>query len=296
MDELPKDTTGPRRGTRCSLLAKVNLPAELDRWWYYTKYNLRDVYDAYLSPSRPPVRTPFGFSLGGSQSQHHVAMQGGTFDHHEVVLLQRLLADADALIDVGANIGYFACLARQMGKRAVAIEPLPANLKHLYANLRINGWSDTEVFPMAASDTAGQLTLFGASSTGASLISRWAGAPILFHRTVAVSMLDRMVGSAPGRLVIKIDVEGNEYRTLLGARSLLDRVPRPKWFIEISLNEFLPSGSNADFAPTFELFFERGYKIERLEDGELVRVTRDDVQRWVRDNKTGVNFFNYLFT
>jgi FkbM family methyltransferase len=277
-------------------LAKVNLPPELNRWWYYTKYNLRDVYDSYLSPSLPPVKTPFGFSLGGSRSQHHVAMQGGTFDHHEVVLLQGLLADADALIDVGANIGYFACLARQMGKRAVAIEPLPANLKHLYANLRINGWSDTEVFPMAVSDKAGQLTLHGASSTGASLVSKWAGAPSLFQRTVAVSMLDRMAGSVPGRLVIKVDVEGHEYRTLLGARGLLDRTPRPRWFIEILLNEYHPTGANPDFASTFELFFERGYKVERLDDDKLVPITREDVQRWARDKKTGVRFFNYLFT
>jgi FkbM family methyltransferase len=271
-------------------------PQGFDRWWSYTKYNLRDVYDSYLSRSLPPVQTPLGFKLSGSSSQHHVAMQAGKFEAHEVALLQRLLTDADALIDVGANVGYFTCIARQMGKRAIAIEPLPANLRHLYRNLAINGWSDTEVFPMAASTEPGQLTLHGASSTGASLIDNWAGAPSLFRRTVAVSTLDRMVGAISGKLVIKIDVEGHEYRALLGAGSLLDRSPRPAWFCEISLHEFHPSGSNQDFAPTFDLFFQRGYKAERLEDGRLVPVTVDDVRRWVRDRNTGVPFFNYLFT
>jgi FkbM family methyltransferase len=274
----------------------VNLPARVNRWLYYAKYNVRDVFDSYLTRALPPEPTPFGFAMGGSQSQHHVAMRSGTFEAHEVALLQKLLGSADALIDVGANVGYFTLIARQMGKKAIAIEPLPANLRHLFANLRLNHWSDTEVFPMAASDQPGQLTLHGASSTGASLIDNWAGAPSLFRRTVSVSTLDRMVGQVPGRLVIKIDVEGHEYLTLLGARGLLDRQPRPAWLCEISLNEFHPAGANANFGPTFELFFERGYSAQRLEDDRLVAVTREDVQRWVRDGRTGVKWFNYLFT
>ena len=274
----------------------MQLPPRFQTWWFYTSHNIRDVYDAYLSRAIGPAQTPFGFRLGGSQSQHHVAMQKGAFDVHEVALLQGLLSDADVFVDVGANIGYFTCIARQMGRRAVAIEPLPTNLRHLYANLRLNGWDDTEVFPMAASNSPGQLTLHGASSTGASLIDNWAGAPSLISRTVSVSTLDRLVGTVPGRMVIKIDVEGHEYKTLLGAQSLLDRPERPKWFIEISLNEFHPSGSNKDFAPTFDLFFQRGYKAQRLEDGALVPVVAADVERWADANSTGCNYFNYLFT
>ena len=32
---------------------------------------------------------------------------------------------ADIFVDVGSNIGFYACLARSMGLHVIAVEPLP---------------------------------------------------------------------------------------------------------------------------------------------------------------------------
>ena len=101
----------------------------------------------------------------------------------ETALMRQHLSQSDVFIDVGANIGFYSCLARSLGKQVIAIEPLLKNLNHLYSNLIDNTWKDVEVFPVGLSDHPGLAVLYGASSTGASLISNWVG--LLFGTGIA---------------------------------------------------------------------------------------------------------------
>jgi FkbM family methyltransferase len=227
----------------------------------FRNFTIQDIKDSYLSRPLPPVMTPLGFRFGGLRSQHHRAMQTGTFEPAEVELFKRELSDPETiLVDVGANAGYFTCLARSLGRRAIAIEPLPLNLRCLYANLEANGWMDTEVWPLAVSERPGLAPLWGASSTGASLIENWAGAPSAFRRMVPVTTLDTILASVRGKLLVKMDVEGHEYEALLGARETIKR--GAKWLVEITTNEFHPSGGNPHHAETLALF--EGYGSEHL--------------------------------
>jgi FkbM family methyltransferase len=271
--------------------------SRLSRDLFYLKHNARDVYDTYLSRHRAPRATPMGFSFGGLSSQHHVAMQAGTFEPHEVAVLSAVIEKVDVFVDVGANVGYYTCIARHLGKPAIAIEPMPTNLSVLYENLRANSWEDTEVVPMGVSDRPGVATLFGASSTGASLVDNWAGAPSLIKRHISVSTLDILLSGRfrDERLLVKVDVEGHEYPALRGAASLLARDKKPVWFVEISLQQFHPSGRNPHFLDTFDLFGAQGYATYLLSDGRLVRTGREDVVRWEQRGHTDTADFNYLF-
>jgi FkbM family methyltransferase len=268
------------------------------RQWKYARFNLMDIHDMYLARPLAPVMTPFGFKFGGLASQHHLAMQQGTFERAEVSLLSRLLRDSDVFVDVGANVGYFTCLARHGCKPTIAIEPLPKNLGALYANLLANGWADTEVIPMAASDTVGIQILYGASSTGASLIDNWAGALSAFRHNICVSTLDNIIGDRfeGKRLLIKMDVEGHEHPALRGARGLLSRNVKPIWLIELTFHEYHPDGHNPNFANCFEFFFELGYEVHLLSGAELKQITREDIARWRVAGKTDSAYVNYLFT
>jgi len=263
----------------------------------YAKYNARDVYDTYMAAQTPVVPTPLGFNFGGLASRAHAAMQEGTFELAEVRLLSSLMPHVDLFVDIGANVGYFTCLARTLGKPAVAVEPMPKNLAALYRNLRANNWTDTEVLPLAASGRVGLETLYGASGTGASLIDQWAGAPSAFKRTICVSTMDnlfagRFVGA---RFLVKIDVEGNEYQTLLGAQQLLRRSPPPVWLVEITSHEYHPDGNNPTFAQSFGLFFDCGYRAFLVKSDALSEVTDSDVRRWTVAGKTDCSDINYLF-
>ncbi len=265
------------------------------------KYNatneLRDIRDSYLRGSLKAVDTPYGFKLRGSSSTHHLGMQKGTFEEEETALIRQHLSQSDVFIDVGANIGFYSCLARSLGKQVIAIEPLPNNLNHLYSNLIENNWKDVEVFPVGLSDHPGLAVLYGASSTGASLIGNWAGASKRFRRVISLSTLDIIRGErfAGKKMFIKIDVEGFEYPVLQGALKTMEMTPRPTWIIEICLNEFHPSGLNPNYAATFKMFWEHGYEV-RTADRQNKLIQSGDIKRWIQSGRCDSGVINYIFT
>ena len=237
--------------------------------------------------------TPYGFRLAGN-----AAMQAGGFEPQEVELVRGLLAERDLLVDVGANIGLYTCLARSLGRRAIAVEPHPANLRLLRANLQSNGWSDTEVVEAGLADKIGEAELLG-SNTGASLISGWAGAPrgtLLRHR-IRLDTLDAVLGDrfAGERLLVKIDIEGAEHACLRGAARTLARQPTPVWLVELCFTENFPGGKNPNFVASFDLFFDRGYRAFTA-NAERRAVSRSDVLRWASAGRSESGVYNYLFT
>jgi FkbM family methyltransferase len=271
--------------------------ALLSRRFFYFRHNARDIYDSYLAPSLAPKPTPLGFMLGGLGSQHHRAMQDGSFEPAEVRCLTQLMQRADVFVDVGANIGYYTCLARSLGKCAIAIEPMRNNLRCLLRNLQTNGWTDTEVIPTGVSDRIGIATLYGASSTGASLIDQWAGAPSSIHRLIPVSTLDAVLGERfPGsRLLIKVDVEGLEHQVLAGSGNLLRREVKPVWLIEITHHEYYPGGRNPFFEDVFRSLWEHGYESFLLHQERLRSVSASDVARWTSQGHTDTPAISYVF-
>ena len=257
----------------------------------------KDIFATYQSSKPAKMRiTPLGFKLRGSQSVHHLAMQRGTFDNTEKAFLQEQLKAVDVFVDIGANIGYYTCFARSLGKSVIAIEPFSKNLKYLYENIKVNNWKDIEVFPVGLSDQPGLATFYGGTSTGASLIDNWAGASRIFQRTVAVSTLDIILGNrtAGKKILIKLDVEGAEYPVLLGSKNILCSQPRPIWIVEICLAEYHPDGMNKNFKNTFDLFWENGYLAYTADQNNRL-IEPHDVKRCMLQKQSDLGTINIHF-
>jgi FkbM family methyltransferase len=210
----------------------------------------RTLRDAYLMQHRKFSETPYGFRLIGPG-----AMQTGTFEPEETALIQEHLDRIDVFVDIGANIGFYTCLALSAGKYTIAVEPLRRNLDSLYANLAENGWRNVEVYPVGLASQPGLATLYG-EATGASLVSGWAGASPLLKRTIPLTTLDILMGErfCGKNLFIKVDVEGAEFDLLQGAARTLAMSPAPVWMVEIGLTEHYPAGFNPNYASTFAPF------------------------------------------
>lgn len=237
-----------------------------------------------------PLLTPFGFKFAGNQS-----MITGSFERDEIAAFLKYIPRASACIDIGANIGFYTCLAASQGKHAVAIEPLRNNLKMLYANLACNEFTEVEVFPLGLSGRGGIKRLFG-YGTGASFVSGWAGVSDRHYEIVPVTTLDIIVnGRFDGQpLFIKMDVEGFENEVLKGAGHTLSASPKPIWLVEICLDEHFPGGLNHEFRQTFEVFRDHGYEARTADDsGQLV--TPEDVSRWADKGHVDFGRHNYLF-
>ena len=235
-----------------------------------------------------PRRTPEGFRLLGDGSMHD-----GTFEPEERRLVGRLLSEADVFVDVGANVGYYTCMARAAGKEVVAVEPLESNLRLLFRGLQANGWDDIEVWPVGVTDRAGLRALYG-GGTGASLVPGWAGSSPAWKETIAVTTLDTLFAHrfCDRRMLIKMDVEGAEFAALAGAQSLLARAPKPVWMVEISLGQPHPE-TNVHFRDTFDLFRTLGYRA-RGANGAGREVTTADIEGWVRRGDCD-GIYNWVF-
>lgn len=207
--------------------------------------------------------TQLGFSFAGPD-----AMMSGTFEAKETQILTSLLSDADKFVNVGANFGYYVCLAQSLGVPAVAVEPVPVNLKLLRNNIERNGFeAGVEIFPNACGEVDGEAKIFGVG-TGASLVKGWARNPESLSHKVKIRRLDDMVPakSVSSSTVFLVDVEGFELEVIKGADGLLGSEHKPIWLMETGLTDHRSEGGlNPRFEEIFERVSQYGYEFYCVE-------------------------------
>ncbi len=194
-------------------------------------------------------------TIPGSDAWYPAAIVGGFYEAIELDLLERLAACSRTVLDVGANIGIYACVAGTRlpdEGRLIAFEPAPRNLEYLRRNLDDNGLSDrVRVEPVAVGESAGETLLYldadcgGNNSLAAGMVPNSTDAV-----PVAVTSLDAFLASAdlPSPVdLVKIDVEGYDGYVLRGAAGLL-RDQRPTLLVEFVAGHLVRAGfSPAEF-------------------------------------------------
>jgi FkbM family methyltransferase len=165
---------------------------------------------------------------------------GQAFEPTEVAILRKHLRPGMMVVDIGANIGFMTCLAAQLvgaTGRVLAIEPEPANVALLRANVARQGLDQTvTVYPCAAGAAGGTIGLsrsewnFGDHRVGTS------GPNTI---TVDVRTVDELAHHLPRVDFVKMDVQGYEVSVFAGMRNTL-ATHRP-----IVLSEFWPYGLRA---------------------------------------------------
>jgi FkbM family methyltransferase len=140
-------------------------------------------------------------------------------------LLETLLQPGDQYVDVGANVGMTALLARSRigaAGKGVAFEPNPAAFARLSDHFTLNGVTNFQLVPRAVADTESVLLLFVPQDEmllGTLVPEKAEGTRV----EVRTETADRYVAAFdPERpTLIKIDVEGFEVQVLHGLQSLL---------------------------------------------------------------------------
>lgn len=155
---------------------------------------------------------------------------------YEPALTRRLAELARAggtLIDVGANLGYFALLwaAARPDNKCIAFEASPRNLGILRRNISRNGMqSQIELVPMAAGREAGKLRF----DVGPAEQTGWGGfaaAGAADGIDVDVVRVDEVVSAAEPIGLLKVDIEGADAWALMGCERLFKAgAVREVWF------------------------------------------------------------------
>jgi len=191
------------------------------------------------------------------------------------------LGEGQVFLDIGANIGFYTLFAgRRVGPkgRVFSFEPDPMTFESLKRSVALNGFEWVKSLNMALSNRAGEIPFYTVSDGSAhSLVpeierraDRYSG-----KVQVRVARLDDLnregLLDTPRIDLIKIDVEGEEERTVGGMLETLERFSYPRVWAEVRG----PRGSTR--APNTYPGVERqlmglGYEPFQWKRGELRRV------------------------
>jgi FkbM family methyltransferase len=179
-------------------------------------------------------------------------------------ILLPLLRPGDAVIDVGANFGFWSLLAAKRGCTVTAIEPVPPTAELLRKNVRHNGLEDqVRVLPIAVSDFAGQLSLTMPNGESGHASAHAYPSAIAEVFDVRTATLDEIGGQGSFRL-LKVDVEGHELAVLHGAEQLLRENRADYLLVELVEGHLRRAGSSS--AEIVEYLLGIGYSPIRWVD------------------------------
>lgn len=206
----------------------------------------RSIYKA-CKPAGTVTTTILGHKLhldpGDLQITRCLLVYGEAWERQQTEIFVSLVRNGMAVVDVGANLGYYTLLAaRAVGSqgRVYAFEPDPKNYALLCRNVQENGYANVVSVRKAISDRSGtaRLHLSDENFGSHTLSERSKNGTVVEVETVS---LDDYFADFSGQIgVLKIDAEGAEELILDGMTALLSRCPEL-----ILLTEFFPRAIQA---------------------------------------------------
>ena len=152
-------------------------------------------------------------------------------EDEELRLLPKLLNRCEIFVDVGASLGQYTKAASEAlkGKKIISIEADPIRFERLTQNAILweqNGnENEISVLNCAAGNSDGSVEFFTNNTNVSGSLTPITGR-VSSNKSVIVGIkkIDSLFKSNQENVVVKIDVEGSEYRVLKGMDKLLRNV------------------------------------------------------------------------
>ena len=199
----------------------------------------------------------------------------------ELEFLRGRIRPGDVVLDIGANIGLYTLVFAecvQDSGHVFAFEPHPPSFALLERNIQLNGVGNVTLVPCAVSDETGTTDLYVSRTHNG--IHRIHKSPLCREviRVPSVRLDDYFAQYDRSIDLVKIDIEGEEYRALQGMKQILRSNPSIGLFLEYAPCWIQEAGFPLDQVPSllredgFELFHvnERAKHVEPV---DLPRVT-----------------------
>jgi FkbM family methyltransferase len=155
----------------------------------------------------------------------------GDYEREQVILFARSLKSDTIFYDIGAHAGYYSILAsKKVGDdgEVYSFEPLPRNVSYLKKNVQINKCKNVNIVESAISDSDGMALFSEGASSYEGKISPYG------EINVSMKSIDSLmrISNLKKPDMLKIDVQGSEFRVLMGAKNTITKF-KPKIFLSI---------------------------------------------------------------
>lgn len=188
--------------------------------------------------------------------------------------ISQTLQRGDIFIDVGANIGYYSCIAAQIvGDSGCvhAVEASPSVYRLLQENIALNQNQNIVAHHRAAAACKGSLAVYKAGEANigrtTTMLEIALKHKFALESEVQADSLDQIVGlrNLLNARIVKIDVEGAEWQVLQGiAKVLPECSARTEFILEISPASLTSQGVRAEHIVS--IFTDLGYEALVIED------------------------------
>lgn len=172
----------------------------------------------------------------------------GVYGELDTNIMKNNISKGDIVIDVGANIGYYALLfSRLVGEKGkvFAFEPEPRNFELLKKNVQVNNYKNIVLIQKALSDKNEQLDLFISKNMANHKIYQQKNQDANSIKIDAIRLDDYIKNQDLTDKInfIKIDVEGAELRAFNGMKTILKESKTLKVFTEFMYHLLKECGS-----------------------------------------------------
>ena len=196
-----------------------------------------------------------------------VVVRDGIYEPYVSNYLFELLRPGMVFLDVGANVGLFSIPgARLVGPNGIvfAVEAVARNAKIIAVNAQLNNLSNIVIVPIGASMATGSnFWVRQSASTNNQITDVPRITNLSFDKfdLIGVAALDSLIPSDRKVDLIKIDIEGREYKAFLGCKRIL--ADRPIIFCEFN-SAAQSDVSGVDGSELLKLILSYNYRVEIL--------------------------------
>jgi FkbM family methyltransferase len=193
----------------------------------------------------------------------------------EIRYLCSLFCNTDSIVlDVGSHVGSTALAFSLIASRGTvhAFEPSPTIREALLRNINLNKITNIVIHPFGLSDKSGfaRLTLAMEGNPGSAYCTETKTPE---PDTIELRSLDEAFGSRNRIDFVKVDIEGYEYKAIIGATQVLARW-KPVLVVEINEKALVNAGATKKQVLTLLEGF--GYHVFYLDQGKFCKYNADD--------------------
>jgi FkbM family methyltransferase len=181
------------------------------------------------------------------------------------IMLERVLKPGMTVLDIGANIGYYALMERRLvgdTGRLIMVEPSPSNVQLLRRNLALNNVAEATVIEAAVSNDSGSRAFNMSHMSNLNTFHPTSAGDIhLSGETIDVTTLTvpEIAAQHGAPDLIRMDVEGHEVEVLDGMIAAVQQgLLRPMVIFETHLSRY---GAEHDMADVLRRLFALGYRV-----------------------------------
>jgi FkbM family methyltransferase len=188
-----------------------------------------------------------------------------------------ILREGDVVLDIGANIGYYALVESQIvGKtgKVYAVEPVSSTFELLEENLQVNNANNVSSFNFAFGEKDGDSEIYVCNESNLCTMKKnTASSKIVSSQTVPVETVDSFLKDKRPPNLIRMDVEGYEYEIFKGMTETIKGNSR----ILMEFHYGRPFIEPADMTELFRLMEKNNFRVrfaifeDKAHDNRIVR-------------------------